>query len=203
MKSYFRLRARLVPYLYTAQRAAYLSGVVPVRGLYIDFPDPASGAFSEPGLHQYSFGPSMWVAPVSAPADKGAAGLAAVSIWFPPGPWFEWGSWQVHNGGEGGGGAVYPRTFALEETPVFSRPGAIIPLSGALEGEGEQGSSSGSAVGSAVGVPSAITFYVVRGWEGGRGGSALPARSPAPTGGGSALPAPLPLPPRPPPSTLP
>ena len=155
MRSYFRLRARLVPYLYTAQRSAYATGLVPVHALYYDFPAPHSGAYTEPGLHQYAFGPSMWVAPVTVPAAPGAAGLASVNIWFPPGPWFEWGSWQVHHGGDsGGGGAVYPRAFALEETPVFSPPGAIIPLSGDLE----EGSS---AVGSAVRVPSSITFYVL------------------------------------------
>ena len=175
MRSYFRLRARLIPYLYTAQRAAYATGTVPVHGMYYDYPRSTSqGAFSPPALHQYAFGPSLWVAPITSPAPEGSAGLTPTRVWFPPGPWWEWGSWQAHHGGEGPVGATYPRAYALEETPLFSPPGAIIPLSGDLDsgsGGGEQegdyseagagAAYSASPVGSGVRVPASIVYYVL------------------------------------------
>ena len=40
MRDYFRLRARLIPYLSRCQREAYDAGVVTVRPMYYTFPDP-------------------------------------------------------------------------------------------------------------------------------------------------------------------
>ena len=156
MRDYFRLRARLVPYLATAQRIAYETGVVPVHPLYYSFPG-APLAYGSLGLHQHSFGPDVWVAPVTSPAPAGGAGLSRSEIWFPPGTWIEWFSWQAHTA-PAPSGAVFGRRFALAEAPVFSPAGAIVPLrtlpgSGARTGEGD-------AVGTAVDVPDAITLWV-------------------------------------------
>ncbi len=152
MKAYFRFRARLVPYLSEAWRGAYETGVVPVHPLYYDFPE-VEGAYSEGALHQYKFGERMWVAPITAPApaEPGAAGLAPTTIWFPPGPWIEWFSWQAHSAPEGG--AAYERRFTLEETPIFSRPGTLVPLR-TLDG-------TRGGVGTAVDVPDALTLWVL------------------------------------------
>lgn len=53
-----RLRARLLPYLYTASRAAFDSGRGVLRAMYMDYPeqDPAywgssQGAFPQVGAH--------------------------------------------------------------------------------------------------------------------------------------------------------
>ncbi len=160
MRDFFRARARLVPYLATAQREAYESGVVPVHPLYYDFPTAAS-AFSEGSLHQYSFGDAIWVAPITAPASKEPleAGLAQTTVWFPPGTWIEWFSWQAHSA-PGPEGASYDRRFGLEEMPLFSPPGAIIPLRTLASGSGGAGEQGGSAVGTAVEVPKALTLWV-------------------------------------------
>jgi len=152
MKAYFRFRARLVPYLSDAWRGAYESGVVPVHPLYYDFP-ALDGAYGEGALHQYKFGERMWVAPITAPApaEPAAAGLAPATIWFPPGEWIEWFSWQAHAAPPAG--ASYDRRFSIEETPIFSRPGTIVPLR-TLDG-------TRGGVGTAVDVPDALTLWVL------------------------------------------
>jgi hypothetical protein len=155
MRTYFRLRARLIPYLYTAQRQAYSSGVVPVHPLYYAFPSTPT-AYEYTALHQYFFGPSMWIAPVSEAAKAGAGNISAVNVWFPPGEWIEWWSWQLHSTHSPTGG-TYGRGYTLEETPVFTAPGGIVPLSGALDAEGGGG---GAALGSAVSVPEDMVWFV-------------------------------------------
>lgn len=157
-RDYFRLRARLVPYLYTAQRVAYETGVVPVHPLYYDFPR-AADAFTDGGLHQYCFGDAMWVAPIAAaaPTAPADAGLAVARVWFPPGDWIEWGSWQQHSA-PSPGGAAYERRFALDETPIYSRPGTIVPMRTL---PGSVGGGEGDAVGTAVDVPDAMTVWVL------------------------------------------
>jgi alpha-glucosidase (family GH31 glycosyl hydrolase) len=76
MRAFFRLRARLVPYLSDAWRGAYESGVVPVHPLYYDFP-ALDGAYGEGALHQYKFGERMWVAPITAPAPAWGSRMRA------------------------------------------------------------------------------------------------------------------------------
>ena len=95
----------------------------------------------------------MWAAPITAaaPAEAAAAGLAPATIWFPPGAWIEWFSWQAHSAPPEG--ASFDRRFSLEETPIFSRPGAIVPLR-TLDG-------TRGGVGTAVDVPEALTLWVL------------------------------------------
>lgn len=149
MRDYFRLRVRLVPYLYTAMRLAYETGVVAVHPLYYDV-DPGStpDVFNELASGQYFFGNDVMVAPVTTPTGDG--GLASRDIWFPPGAWIEWFSWQSHSAPQGG--ATFGRRFTLGEVPLYSRPTTIIPL--------RTLSSAGDAVGTAVDVPDALTLWV-------------------------------------------
>lgn len=81
MKRFYRLRARLVPYLATMQRVAHETGVAVVRPLYYAYPE-APQAYSDQGLHQYAFGEAMWVAPISAPAPA-ALNLSQIGAMLP------------------------------------------------------------------------------------------------------------------------
>ncbi|GMV04496.1 MAG: alpha-xylosidase [Gemmatimonadota bacterium] len=119
MRTAMRLRTELVPYLYTAARAAHDTGVSMLRPLYYHWPEEAA-AYAHPG--QYMLGEDLMVAPVTAPADS-ASGLAAVTLWLPPGEWVEWAS-----GAHLRGPAVVERTYLLDEIPVFARAGAVIPM---------------------------------------------------------------------------
>jgi len=118
MRDAFQLRYALIPYVYTAARRAFDSGVSIVHPLYYDWPN-AGEAYAFPG--EYRFGEDLVVSPVAAPLDSASA-LARQRLWLPPGEWVEWSS-----GARLSGPKVVDRTFALDELPVYVRAGAILP----------------------------------------------------------------------------
>jgi alpha-glucosidase (family GH31 glycosyl hydrolase) len=111
------LRYELVPYIYTASRQAYDSGVSILRPLYYAWPEE-DRAYTAPS--EYMFGDDMLVAPVTQPAKDG---IATVSIWLPPGRWFDQNRGELVDGGRS-----ITRGYALDEVPVFVRAGATVPL---------------------------------------------------------------------------
>jgi hypothetical protein len=118
MRDAFLLRYALIPYIYTASREAYDTGVSICRPMYYDYPEaPEAYDFKD----EYMFGDDMLVAPVATPVS--AESLFAVKkIWLPPGDWIEWFTGTRLNGP-----AVLLRTFAIDEIPVYVKAGAIIP----------------------------------------------------------------------------
>ena len=118
MRDAYLLRYALIPYLYTAARQTYENGVAFLRPLYYDYPDQDE-AYSE--THEYLFGDSLLVAPITTPVDDSA--VAAQSVWLPPGTWIEW-----FTGATIEGPAKVERRFGLEEIPVYVKAGAIVPM---------------------------------------------------------------------------
>jgi alpha-glucosidase len=114
-----RLRAALVPYIYTAARRTHDTGVGVCRPMYYAFPHD-DRAYRCPG--QYMFGEDLIVAPVTRPVDPGT-GLADVDLWVPPGAWVDLFTGRVVSG---------PRDLSLratlEEMPVLVRAGAPLPM---------------------------------------------------------------------------
>lgn len=121
-KRFYRLRARLVPYIATMQRRAFVDGVPLIRPLYHDFPWAEPFVYQDQALHQYSFGDAMWLAPISEPApaplnfatikkmlrenadgssvpasyfNVSGAAVTPWTFWAPPGKWIEWFSWEA------------------------------------------------------------------------------------------------------------
>ncbi len=119
MHEALRLRASLVPYLYTAAREAYETGVSPLRPMYYAHPE-AEEAYTHPG--QYMFGPDLLVSPVTAPADADT-GLSVRTTWLPEGAWLEWPTGSLLRGPE-----EVARAYALDEIPLFVRAGALLPM---------------------------------------------------------------------------
>jgi alpha-glucosidase (family GH31 glycosyl hydrolase) len=118
MRDAFNLRYSLVPYIYTASRQAYETGVSMSRPLYYEHPEAAEAyAFKD----EYYFGDDMLVAPVSTPLAADTS-LATRRVWLPPGDWIEWFS-----GAQVKGGAEVERSYMLSEIPVFVKAGAIVP----------------------------------------------------------------------------
>lgn len=111
------LRYQLAPYIYTASRQAYDSGVSILRPLYYAWPDEAQAYETR---SQYMFGDDMLVAPVTQPMTDG---VSTVSIWLPPGRWYDTNRGQVVDGGR-----TITRDYRLDEVPVFIRAGAAIPM---------------------------------------------------------------------------
>jgi alpha-glucosidase (family GH31 glycosyl hydrolase) len=119
LRSTFQLRYALQPYLYTEARRTYDTGVAFFRPLYYDWPysTPAYDAKNE-----YLFGDQMLAAPVVSPADK-ITGLASEKIWLPAGEWFEWPTGKRLDGP-----AQVDRSFSIDQTPVYLKTGAIVPM---------------------------------------------------------------------------
>ena len=129
MRDAFLLRYALVPYLYSAARQAYDTGVSLVRPLYYDYAEAAEAyEFND----EYLFGESMIVAPIAAPVDP-SSGLARKEIWLPPGQWIEW-----YTGARLEGPARLQRSFSIAEVPVYVKAGAIVPMQPKMRHIGER-----------------------------------------------------------------
>jgi Glycosyl hydrolases family 31 TIM-barrel domain/Glycosyl hydrolase family 31 C-terminal domain/Domain of unknown function (DUF5110) len=119
MRDAFLLRYRLLPYIYTAARNSYDTGVSMIHPLYYEYPDinEAYGFGDE-----YFFGNDLIVAPVVSPISQDSL-LASEDVWIPPGTWVEWYSGEKLQGPK-----VMRRSYALDEIPIFVRDGAVIPM---------------------------------------------------------------------------
>jgi alpha-glucosidase (family GH31 glycosyl hydrolase) len=119
LRSSFQLRYALQPYIYTEARKTYDTGVAFLRPLYYDWPE-ANEAYTS--KDEYLFGDQMLVAPVVAPADK-TSGLATEHVWLTQGEWIEWPSGKRFTGP-----TSVDRSFSIDQTPVYVKAGAIVPM---------------------------------------------------------------------------
>ncbi|AEV84620.1 glycoside hydrolase family protein [Actinoplanes sp. SE50] len=110
---FLRLRESLVPYLYTAARQNYDTGLPMARALYLNWPEQ-----SEAYRHdsEYLLGDSLLVAPVTTP------GLSTTApVWFPPGTWTDLFTGETFRG-------PVTRTVGAtpDHMPVYVRGGGIL-----------------------------------------------------------------------------
>ena len=129
MRDAVHLRYALIPYIYTAAREAYDTGISIVRPLYYDHPK-AKEAYQF--QNQYMFGSDMLVAPVTKPMGQDSL-FVLKKIWLPEGEWIEWYSGTMLKGGK-----IIERAFALDEIPVYVKSGAIIPMQPKMKHTGEK-----------------------------------------------------------------
>jgi alpha-glucosidase len=100
-----------------------------VRPLYYDWPEENAAYSSK---DEYLFGDEMLVAPVVAPADKDS-GLATEQVWLPAGEWIEWPTGKHLTGP-----AAVERSFSIDQTPVYVKAGAIVPMQPPMRHTGEK-----------------------------------------------------------------
>jgi alpha-glucosidase (family GH31 glycosyl hydrolase) len=112
MRKYFSLRTQLIPYLYTYSWRAHTESLPILRPLYLEYPE-LEEAYRHP--YEYFFGEQMLVAPVVGPGGE-------QRIYLPPGDWRDFFTGKRHRGG-----ATFTAHYAIDETPVFVREGAIVP----------------------------------------------------------------------------
>ena len=111
-----RLRYALMPYIYTACRQAYDTGVSICRPLYYEWPEEDNAYLFE---DEYMFGDDILVAPIVTPS--GADGKAARRTWLPEGRWFDVCRNEVVEGNR-----VFIDRYGQPEIPYFLRAGAVI-----------------------------------------------------------------------------
>ena len=125
MRETFRLRYRLAPYVYTAARAAYDTGVSLCRPLYWD--NPEDDAAYSPYFSELRFGSDIVSLTVASHTDPATA-LATARLWLPPKAsaadrWYDAATGEMLPSGE----TLY-RTYSIDENPWFVRAGAILPM---------------------------------------------------------------------------
>ena len=119
MRSAILLRYEMIPYIYTAARKAYDTGISICRPMYYNYPEvPEAYEFKD----QYMFGDDMLVAPVASEISKDSL-LATKKLWLPEGEWIEW-----FTGARLKGPGIFKRKFELDEIPVYVKAGSIIPM---------------------------------------------------------------------------
>ncbi|MDE3057536.1 MAG: DUF5110 domain-containing protein [Bacteroidota bacterium] len=119
MRKMILLRYAMIPYIYTASREAYDTGISICRPMYYDYPEEAE-AYDFRG--EYMFGDNLLVAPIAEPVDSMSL-LAAKKIWLPKGEWIEW-----FTGAHLHGPAIIERHFPFDEVPLYVKAGSIIPM---------------------------------------------------------------------------
>ncbi len=119
LREALKLRYRLAPYIYTAAREAFDTGVSICRPFYYDWPDDEA-AYN--ATNAYMFGNDILAATISASMDK-AKGVSEIDIWFPEGEWYD-----VSTGDLLQGGRTLRREYAIDDNPWFVKAGAIIPM---------------------------------------------------------------------------
>jgi alpha-glucosidase (family GH31 glycosyl hydrolase) len=112
MKKYFTLRTQLIPYLYTYTWLAHKESRPILRPLYLQYPE-LEEAYQH--SHEYFFGEEMLVAPVLDPSGN-------QTIYLPPDRWIDFFTGKRYQGG-----STFTAHYAVDETPVFVREGAVIP----------------------------------------------------------------------------
>jgi alpha-glucosidase (family GH31 glycosyl hydrolase) len=113
-KRYLELRSQMMPYLYSAIRETYESGMPVIRALWLHYPDDPNAVIRG---DEYLYGRDILVAPV---AEKGAKSRA---LYLPRGIWYDfWTQERVE------GGREISRAVSLETIPLYVRAGAIVPM---------------------------------------------------------------------------
>ena len=142
-----RLRQTLIPYLYTAARRTYDSGLSVVLPMYYNFPE-SDEAYRY--SNQYYFGSSIFISPISQPVSNSTGLVDNWPIWFPP--TFQWVNFfngdLVTN--------ATTRSFTLDEMPVYAQAGSIIPLL-------PEPRSSRERLGRAQQIPQSLLLYTLIG----------------------------------------
>lgn len=111
-----QLRYAMFPYIYTAAREAYDTGVSMCRPLYYDHPEDANAYKYE---DEYMFGNDILVAPIVTPADSDKT--ARRTVWLPEGKW-----WNVCRSKMMDGNVTFTDTYGQEDIPYFYKAGSII-----------------------------------------------------------------------------
>ncbi|PZF84820.1 alpha-xylosidase [Jiangella anatolica] len=113
LRSFTRLKMRLMPYLSAMAREAYEDGVPVLRPMALEFPDDPATTYLE---RQYLLGDRLLVAPVMS-AD------GTVSFYVPAGTWT-----SLLDGTQVTGPGWVTQRHGFDSVPVLVRPDTVLPF---------------------------------------------------------------------------
>lgn len=113
---YIDLRYRMLPYIYSQAAAVSFSGSTLMRPLVMDFPADHQALEQR---HEFMFGPSLLVAPVTE---------GKVKQWSVYLPEYAEGWIDFWNGEKFTGGQTITTNVTLDKIPLFIKAGSILPL---------------------------------------------------------------------------
>jgi alpha-glucosidase (family GH31 glycosyl hydrolase) len=116
---YMQLRHQFIPYLYTMSKRNENYGMPLITPMYYENNNHYMAYQTK---DQYYFGSELLAAPFLNPMQT-SLNKTKRKVWFPKGIWFDFFNGEVYEGDR-----VYPIYGSLEETPVYAKAGAIIPL---------------------------------------------------------------------------
>eukprot|EP00056_Hartaetosiga_gracilis_P005958 m.91505 g.91505 ORF g.91505 m.91505 type:complete len:1088 (-) comp12327_c0_seq1:202-3465(-) len=127
-------REELVPYIYTAYRQAFDTGMSILRPMYYYYPDDdlSYNGDENGNFPQYLFGDDMIVSPIVSAANT-TSQMTEQSVFLPIGDWVEKDTGVVHF--VQNKGYVLTKSYDLSEVPVFVLAGAVIPRRGVSFGD--------------------------------------------------------------------
>ena len=114
-----KLRYRLAPYVYTAARQAYDTGVSICRPMYYDSPEDENAYRTK---NAYMFGDDILAVTITNAMAKGEH-VSKTDVYLPEGRWYD-----VSTGDLLEGGGVVRREYAIDQNPWLVRAGAVIPM---------------------------------------------------------------------------
>ena len=119
MRRSFRLRAEMMPYLYTSIWQATQSSVPFLRPLYVEYPEVEA---TYRNAQEYLFGDNLLVAPITQPG-VGPNRVASQTVWLPEGEWTDFFT------GESFHGPTYAiSAHPIDSFPLYVRGGVPLPM---------------------------------------------------------------------------
>lgn len=120
LADYDAFRYRMLPYTYSAAWQVTSAGSTMMRALALDFREDKKALAVD---DEYLFGPSLLVAPVTAPKARQR------EVYLPKGAgWIDLWTGESHQGG-----AKVLAAAPMERIPLYAKAGAILPLGPAVE----------------------------------------------------------------------
>ena len=124
IKKYLRIRYKLLPYTYTMNYKNYAEGKPLIQPMYYKHPTEGKAYQVK---NEYYFGDNLIVYPITQPMHKELR-VGKVKAWLPQGTWID-----VFNGRIYEGDRTLTLYRNLEQMPVLTKVGSIIPLSDLTE----------------------------------------------------------------------
>ena len=119
LRDALNLRYRLAPYIYTAARETYETGVSMCRPMYYDSPEDERAYHAR---NQYMFGDDIIAVTITNAMAKGEH-VSKTEVYLPDGAWYDVSSGELLTGG-----CIAKREYAIDQNPWLVRAGAVIPL---------------------------------------------------------------------------